>query len=127
MTDRQAIHTDDAPAALGPYSQAVRHGDLVFISGQIALHPQTMKMVDGGVQPQIEQVLDNLQAVARAVGRDLNNILKLTIYLTDLGDFAAVNETMKRYFKAPYPARATIEVSALPMGAVVEIEAILGL
>lgn len=124
---RQAIHTDQAPAALGPYSQAVRHGDLVFLSGQVGLDPATGKLVDGGVEAQARQVFRNLRAVCQAAGGDLDGIVKLTIYLVDLGNFARVNAVMAENFAAPYPARATIEISALPAGAEVEVEAVLGI
>ena len=124
---RQAIHTDQAPAALGPYSQAVRHGDLVFLSGQVGLDPATGKLVDGGVEAQARQVFRNLRAVCQAAGGDLDGIVKLTIYLVDLGNFALVNAVMAENFAAPYPARATIEISALPAGAEVEVEAVLGI
>ncbi len=127
MTDKQAIHSPNAPAAIGPYSQAVRCGNLVFMSGQIPLDPASMEIVSDDIEAQTVQVLENLAAVAKEAGGDLNNILKLTIYLTDLGDFAVVNDTMKRYFQTPYPARATIQVSALPRGAAVEIEAVLAI
>lgn len=124
---RQAIHTDQAPAALGPYSQAVRHGDLVFLSGQVGLDPATGKLVAGGVEEQARQVFRNLRAVCQAAGGDLDGIVKLTIYLVDLGNFALVNAVMAENFAAPYPARATIEISALPAGAEVEVEAVLGI
>ena len=127
MTDKQAIHSPNAPAAIGPYSQAVRCGNLVFMSGQIPLDPASMEIVSDDIEVQTVQVLENLAAVAKEAGGDLSNILKLTIYLTDLGDFAVVNDTMKRYFQTPYPARATVQVSALPRGAAVEIEAVLAL
>lgn len=124
---RQAIHTDQAPAALGPYSQAVRHGNLVFLSGQVGLDPATGKLVAGGVEAQARQVFRNLRAVCQAAGGDLDGIVKLTIYLVDLGNFALVNAVMAENFAAPYPARATIEISALPAGAEVEVEAVLGI
>jgi reactive intermediate/imine deaminase len=124
---RQIIATSRAPAAVGPYSQAVRHGDLVFLSGQIALDPSSGKLVEGGIADQARQVFRNLQAVCEAAGANLDAIIKLNIYLTDLGDFATVNELMAETFSAPYPARATIGVAALPMGAEVEVEAVLGL
>ena len=124
---RQTIQTDRAPAAVGPYSQAVRHGDHVFLSGQIALDPATGKLVDGGIAEQTRQVFSNLQAVCEASGGGLGDILKLTIYLTDLANFAMVNEIMAATFSRPYPARATIGVAALPLGAEVEVEAVLGL
>lgn len=125
--DVEVIQTDEAPAAIGPYSQAVRSGPLVFCSGQIPLDPTTMQIVEGGVENQAHQVFLNLQAVAAAAGGSLDNAVKLTIFLTDLGDFAKVNDIMAQYFKEPYPARATIEVSALPKGAAVEVEATLAL
>jgi reactive intermediate/imine deaminase len=124
---RQAIHTDQAPAALGPYSQAVRHGNLVFLSGQVGLDPATGKLVAGGIEAQARQVFRNLRAVCQAAGGDLDGIVKLTIYLVDLGNFALVNAVMAENFAAPYPARATIEISALPAGAEVEVEAVLGI
>ena len=124
---RQSIQTPNAPAAVGPYSQAVRHGNLVFLSGQVALDPATGKLVSGDIGDQARQVFRNLQAVCQAAGADLDGILKLNIYLTDLANFATVNEIMAATFAEPYPARATIGVAALPLGAEVEMEAILGL
>lgn len=121
------IHSSDAPAAVGPYSQAVRHGDLVFLSGQIPLDPETMQMVDGGIEVQADRMFRNLRAVCRAAGSDLSGIVKLNLYLADMGDFPVVNEVMKRYFEEPYPARAAVGVAALPLGAGVEAEAVLGL
>lgn len=125
--NRTTIHTADAPAAIGPYSQAVRHGDLVFLSGQIPLDPATMKIVDGGIEAQADRMFRNLRAVCRAAGSDLSGIVKLNLYLADMGDFPAVNEVMKRFFEEPYPARAAVGVAALPLGAGVEAEAVLGL
>ena len=125
--NKTPIHTADAPAAIGPYSQAVRHGDLVFLSGQIPLDPKTMQIVEGGIEAQADRMFRNLQAVCRAAGSDLAGIVKLNLYLADMGDFPAVNEVMKRYFEEPYPARAAVGVAALPMGAGVEAEAVLGL
>ncbi len=125
--DVDVIQTTNAPAAIGPYSQAVRVGSLVFCSGQIPLDPVTMEIVNGGVAEQAHQVFLNLKAVAAAAGGSLDNAVKLTIFLTDLGEFAQVNEIMAGYFNGPYPARATIEVSALPRGALVEVEAVLSL
>jgi reactive intermediate/imine deaminase len=124
---RHIIHTSKAPAAVGPYSQAVRHGELVFLSGQVALDPVTGQLVSGGIAAQTRQVFRNLQAVCEAAGGGLEGIIKLNIFLTDLGNFATVNEIMAATFSTPYPARATIEVSALPLGAEVEMEAVLGL
>jgi reactive intermediate/imine deaminase len=123
---RQIIHTDGAPQAIGTYSQAVRCGVTVYMAGQIGLDPATMEMV-AGVGPQIHRVFQNLQAVARAAGGELKDAVKLTVYLTDLGNFALVNETMAGYFKPPYPARAAVGVASLPRGALVEIDAILHL
>jgi reactive intermediate/imine deaminase len=120
------ISTDRAPAAIGTYSQATRVGQLVFISGQIPLDPRTMNLVEG-IEPQIRQVFDNLAAVAEAAGGDLGRVAKLTIFLTDLGHFARVNEIMAEYFKQPYPARAAVGVAALPKQALVEMEAIMAL
>lgn len=121
------IKTNKAPAAIGPYSQAVRHGDLVFLSGQIPLDPETMEIVSGGIENQVHRVFKNLQAVCEAAGGSLAEIVKLNVFLTDLGDFAKVNEVMKGYFSEPYPARAAVGVVALPLGAEVEMEAVLGL
>jgi reactive intermediate/imine deaminase len=121
------IHTSNAPAAIGPYSQAVRHGDLVFLSGQIPLDPETMQIVEGGIEAQADRMFRNLRAVCRAAGSDLSGIVKLNLYLADMGDFPLVNEVMKRYFEEPYPARAAVGVAALPLGAGVEAEAVLGL
>ena len=124
---KRVVKTDDAPAAIGTYSQAVLSGDFAFLSGQIPLDPATMSIVDGDFEARARQVFDNLRAVARAAGGDLDGIVKLTVYLTDLGDFAAVNRVMEDYFSAPYPARAAVGVAALPRGADVEAEAILAL
>ena len=121
---RQVIHTDAAPKAIGTYSQAVRCGQTVYLAGQIGLDPATMEMV-AGVGPQIHRVFQNLQAVARAAGADLKDVAKLTVYLTDLANFALVNEIMATYFTAPYPARAAVGVASLPRGALVEIDAVL--
>ena len=125
--NRTTISTNDAPAAIGPYSQAVRHGDTVYLSGQIPLDPATMKLVGGDISAQADRVFRNLRAVCRAAGSDLGGIVKLNLYLTDMGNFAAVNEVMKQYFEEPYPARAAVGVAALPLGAEVEAEAVLGL
>ena len=123
---RKIIHTDDAPKAIGTYSQAVRCGATVYLAGQIGLDPRTMEMV-AGTGPQIQRVFENLRAVARAAGGDLKDIVKLTVYLTDLGHFALVNETMATYFSLPYPARAALGVASLPRGALVEMDAIMHL
>lgn len=127
MSDRpfDTVHTDQAPAAIGPYSQAVRAGELVFLSGQIPLDPATMQMVAGDVAGQAEQVFRNLAAVAEAAGGSLSQVVKLTVYLTDLDNFQTVNEVMTRHFREPYPARAAIGVAALPRGAGVEVEAVM--
>lgn len=124
---RTIISTDQAPAAIGPYSQAVKVGDTVYLSGQIALDPVSMKLVEGDASAQAVQVFKNLAAVAAAAGGDLNDAVKVNISLTDLGDFANVNEVMKQFFREPYPARACVQVAALPRGAAVEIELILEL
>jgi len=124
---RQPIHSDTAPAAIGTYSQAIRSGDLVFLSGQIPLDPATMEFVAGDFEARARQVFDNLRAVAEAAGGDLNQIVKLTIFLTDLGNFATVNSVMEDYFDQPFPARAAIGVASLPKGADVEADAILAL
>ncbi len=124
---KQAIHSDGAPAAIGTYSQAVRAGDLVFLSGQIPLDPATMEFVDGDFEARTRQVFDNLKAVAEAAGGGLDQIVKLTIFLTDLGNFAMVNSVMEDYFEQPYPARAAVGVASLPKGADVEADAILAL
>ncbi|MEE8093012.1 MAG: RidA family protein [Gammaproteobacteria bacterium] len=121
---KQPIHTDSAPAAIGTYSQAIRAGGTVYLSGQIPLVPETMELVSGGAELQIRQVFDNLLAVAEAAGGTLADVVKLTVYLTDLGDFPTVNEIMAEYFTEPYPARATIGVAQLPKGAAVEMDAI---
>jgi len=127
MSTFEKIHTETAPAAIGPYSQATKVGNTVFLSGQIPLDPETMEVVEGGIEGQTHQVFANLIAVTKAAGGGLENLAKLTIFLTDLNDFAVVNKIMTTYFSEPYPARATIEVSALPKGVAVEIEAIMAL
>ncbi len=120
---KQIIVTDQAPGAIGTYSQAVRVGDTVYLSGQIGLDPATMTMVDG-IDAQIRRVLDNLQAVVHAAGGTLGDLVRITVYLTDLVHFAKVNEIMAEYFSAPYPARAAVGVASLPRGALVEIDGI---
>jgi reactive intermediate/imine deaminase len=122
---KQAIETQQAPAAIGTYSQAVRAGATVYLSGQIPLDPATMQLVGGEPRAQITQVLENLARVAAAAGGSLDDVVKLTVYLTDLAHFPLVNEIMAKYFKAPYPARAAIGVAALPRGSEVEIDAVL--
>ena len=121
---RQAIGTSDAPGALGTYSQAIRAGDTVYLSGQIPLDPETMELVSG-TREQIHQVFRNLRAVASAAGGDFGDLVKLNVYLTDLGDFPLVNEVMAEYFDEPYPARAAIGVASLPRDARVEMEGVL--
>lgn len=124
---REPIHSDDAPAAIGTYSQAIRTGNLVFLSGQIPLHPKTMELVEGDFEARARRVFDNLKAVVEAAGGDLNQIVKLTIFLTDLANFATVNSVMEDYFNAPFPARAAVGVASLPKGVDVEADAILAL
>ncbi len=124
MTAHQPIHSDQAPDAIGPYSQAVRVGDTVYLSGQIPLDPATMELVNGDIEVQTRRVFDNLVAVMRSAGGSLGNIVKLTIYLVDLEQFARVNTVMTEYFEPPFPSRATVAVAALPKGAPVEVEAI---
>jgi reactive intermediate/imine deaminase len=121
----KTIQTDLAPRAIGTYSQAVRCGDSVYLSGQIPLVPQTMELVDGGMEAQIRRVFDNLSAVASAAGGSLADVVKLNIYLVDLGQFALVNQVMAEYFKQPYPARAVVGVAALPRDAQVEMDAVM--
>ena len=122
---KQIIHTDQAPAAIGPYSQAVRAGNTVYFSGQIPLDPATGNLVDGDIAVQARRAFDNLKAVAEAAGGSLDRIVRLGLYLTDLSQFAAVNAVMQDYFIAPYPARSTIEVSGLPKGAAFEVDAVM--
>ncbi|MFC3550821.1 RidA family protein [Lysobacter cavernae] len=122
---RHVIHTDKAPAAIGPYSQAVRAGDTVYLSGQIPLDPGTGLLVEGDIGAQARRAFDNLKAVCEAGGGSLDDIVRLGLYLTDLGDFAAVNAVMGEYFQAPYPARSTIEVAGLPRGAGFEVDAVM--
>ena len=122
---RQIVSTDQAPAAIGPYSQAVRDGNTVYLSGQIPLEPDTMELVSGDMRAQIERVFANLLAVAEAAGGTLNDIIKLNVYLTDLDHFQLVNEIMTREFRDPSPARAAIGVAQLPKGAQVEMDAVL--
>ncbi len=124
---REIIKTDKAPEAIGTYSQAVKIGNTVYMSGQIPLIPETMKLVHGDMANQIKQVFNNLKAVAEAAGGSLADIAKLNIFLTDLGHFSLVNEVMTTYFQEPYPARAAIGVASLPKGAAVEMDAILEL
>jgi len=125
VSNRAVIATKAAPAAIGPYSQAIKVGNTVWISGQIPLDPETMEVVTGGIAAEANQVFRNLDAVATAAGGSLNDAVKINISLTDLGDFATVNEIMTQYFAEPYPARACVQVAALPKGVSIEVEAIL--
>lgn len=125
MSDKRIIKTDRAPAAIGTYSQAVATGQLVFLSGQIPLDPDTMTLVSEDVRAQTEQVFDNLDAVARAAGGSLADLVKVNVYLLDLGNFQIVNEVMSERFSEPYPARAAVGVAALPRDAAVEVEAVM--
>ncbi|MBA3661655.1 MAG: RidA family protein [Gammaproteobacteria bacterium] len=125
MNTKKIIFTEGAPRAIGPYSQAVQCGNTVYLSGQIPLDPMTMKVVEGHVQNQALQVFKNLKAVCEAAGGDLSSIAKLTIFLVDLSHFNTVNEVMGEFFKEPYPARSTIQVTALPKAVLIEIEAIM--
>ena len=124
---REIISSSDAPKAIGTYSQAVKVGSTVYLSGQIPLVPETMEMVEGNIEVQIRRVFDNLRAVAKAAGGDLSDIAKLNIFLTDLGDFAMVNHVMAEYFTEPYPARAAIGVASLPRNAGVEMDGVMEL
>jgi reactive intermediate/imine deaminase len=119
------IQTQDAPEAIGTYSQAVRAGDTVYLSGQIPLDPRTMQMVQGAFEDRVKRVFDNLRAVCKAAGGDFNRVVRVTVYLTDLANFAKVNEVMATYFKEPYPARAAVGVASLPRGADVEVDAVM--
>jgi reactive intermediate/imine deaminase len=122
---REIIHTDKAPKAIGTYSQAVKIGDTVYLSGQIPLVPETMEMVTGDMEAQVRRVFDNLKAVAEAAGGSLADVAKLNVFLTDLSHFPLVNQVMADYFQQPYPARAAIGVAALPKGADVEMDAVM--
>ena len=124
---REAIQTDSAPKALGPYSQAVRHGGLLFVSGQLGLDPVTNHLVGDDIESQINQVLANVEAICLEAGTSIQHALKLTLYLQDLSDFAAVNQALEANLTAPYPARATTQVAGLPLGALIEIDAIVAL
>jgi reactive intermediate/imine deaminase len=124
---KQAISSADAPAAIGPYSQAIRAGDTLWMSGQIPLDPASMQIVDGGIEAQAARVFDNMRAVLKAAGGTLDDVVKLSILLVDLGDFAKVNEIMAKAFRQPFPARSTYQVAALPRGARIEVEAIASL
>ena len=127
MSNRAVISTPDAPEAIGPYSQAIKVGNTVWLSGQIPLEPSTMVLVEGGIEAQARQVFRNLVAVAEAAGGSLEDAVKVNISLTDLGDFATVNGVMAEFFSEPYPARACVQVAALPKGASIEVEVIMAL
>ena len=122
---KKIIFTENAPKAIGPYSQAVNAGSFTFVSGQVAINPETGDLMNQSIEQQAEQVIKNLIAICNEANASLDNIVKLTIYITDMNDFSVVNEVMQRHFKEPYPARATVEVSALPLGVNVEMDAIL--
>ena len=124
---RHSIHTERAPQAIGTYSQAVRAGDTVYLSGQVPFDPATMQLVTGDIEVQARRVFENLKAVAEAAGGSLGHAVKLTIFLTDLANFAKVNEVMSQNFKEPYPARAAIGVASLPRGSLVEVDAVMHL
>ena len=124
MVSKHRIHTDNAPEAVGCYSQAIRTGNWVFLSGQIGLDPKTMQMVEGDVQKQLEQILRNMKAVLGAVGGDFTHIVKLTVFLTNMSHYQVLNDVFKAHFTMPYPARSVVEVSALPKGALIEVEAV---
>jgi reactive intermediate/imine deaminase len=124
---KKAVHSDNAPAAIGTYSQATAAGNLVFLSGQIPLVPETMEVVAGDFEARAVQVFENLKAVAEAAGGTLNDAVKITVFLTDLGNFATVNSVMERYFDKPFPARAAVGVASLPKGVDVEADAILAI
>ena len=119
---KKVIHTDEAPDAVGPYSQAIHAGDLIFTSGQVALDPKTGKMVAGGIKEQARQVMENLKAILEAAGSDLSKVLKATVFLDDISTFAQVNEIYAEYFPEDQPARSAFQVGALPLGALIEIE-----
>jgi len=123
--NKEAIHSDNAPAAIGTYSQAIQSGNLVFLSGQIPLLPATMEVVDGNFEARARQVFENLKSVAEAAGGNLNNAVKITVFLTDLDNFAIVNSVMEDFFEQPFPARAAVGVASLPKGVDVEADAIL--
>ena len=125
MTQREIISTDQAPAAIGTYSQAVRVGNTVYLSGQIPLHPESMELAGTSIHAQVHQVFKNLAAVTQAAGGSFADVVKLTVYLTDLSNFATVNEIMAQYFDEPYPARAAVGVAALPRDVAIEIDAIM--
>jgi len=127
VADKQVISTKAAPSAIGTYSQAIKVGNTVYLSGQIPLDPSSGELVEGAFRVHVQRVFDNLRAVAQAAGGSLTDVVKLNVFLTDLANFATVNEVMSEYFKEPYPARAAIGVAALPKGAQVEMDAVLDL
>lgn len=127
MSNKEYIKTSNAPAAIGPYSQAVKTGNLVFVSGQIPLDPQTMELINASVEAQAVQVFENFKAVAEAAGGQLSDVVKLNIFLSDMSHFAVINEVMTRYFSEPYPARAAVAVKELPKQVDVEVEGVLAL
>ncbi len=124
---RKAIHTDKAPGAIGPYSQAISYNNLLFTSGQIPLDPQTGKLVEGNITDQAHRVFQNMAAIAKQAGTSLDKAVKISVFLTDIGDFATVNTVYQQYFKEPFPARSAYQVTALPLGAIIEAEAIIAL
>lgn len=121
---KQVIHTDKAPAAIGPYSQAVQIGQLLFTSGQVPIDPETGAIVEGGIQEQARQSLNNIKAILNAAGTNMGAVVKTTVFLQDMNDFAAMNEVYAQFFQEPYPARSAVQVGRLPKDALVEIEAI---
>ena len=121
---KQVIHTDSAPAAIGPYSQAIQIGDLLFVSGQVPIDPDTGAVVEGDIRAQAQQSLNNLKAILNAAGTNMGAVVKTTVFLADMNDFAAMNEVYAQFFQEPYPARSAVQVARLPKGAKVEIEAI---
>lgn len=121
---KKAIHTNKAPQAIGPYSQAIDAGDFVFVSGQIPLDPETMEVVDGDIAKQTKQVMNNLDAILKEAGLSFKSVVKFTIYITNMEDFAVINEAYAKFLEEPYPARATVEVSKLPKGVGVEMDVI---
>lgn len=124
MPNKAVIHTEEAPEAIGTYSQAIKTGETLYLSGQIPLDPKTMTLIDGDFRAQTQQVFTNLAAVCKAANGSLNNIVKLNIYLTDLSNFAVVNEVMAEFFEQPYPARAAIGINELPKGSLVEADGV---
>ena len=124
---KEMIFTENAPKAIGPYSQAVKSGGFLFVSGQVALNPSTGNLMNSSIEEQAEQVINNLAAICKAANATLSNIVKLTIYITDMNDFSIVNSAMEGHFQSPYPARATVEVSSLPLGVNVEMDAVVEL